>query len=56
MIIEPKIRKTFLQQLIELSEAGANFTDEELREEVDTFMIAVSTKWFIFNLLEYITC
>ncbi|KAF5292049.1 hypothetical protein FQR65_LT11315 [Abscondita terminalis] len=39
---EPVRRKTFLQQLIELSEEGAKFTDEELREEVDTFMVAGS--------------
>ncbi|KAF2885094.1 hypothetical protein ILUMI_21097 [Ignelater luminosus] len=53
---EPKTRKTFLQQLIELSEAGANFTDEELREEVDTFMIAgsdttASMNSFVFIML-----
>ncbi|KAF5274446.1 hypothetical protein FQA39_LY18725 [Lamprigera yunnana] len=34
--------KSFLQLLIELSENGACFTDEELRDEVDTFMIAGS--------------
>ncbi|KAF2887552.1 hypothetical protein ILUMI_18621 [Ignelater luminosus] len=47
-------RKTFLEHLIELSEkVGANFTDKELREEVDTFMVAGSdttaiTDSFIF--------
>ncbi|KAF2885098.1 hypothetical protein ILUMI_21101 [Ignelater luminosus] len=35
-------RNSFLQQLIELSEKGANFTDEELGGEVDTFMNAGS--------------
>lgn len=49
-------RKTFLQQLIELSEGGANFTDDELREEVDTFMVAgsdttASMNSFIFVML-----
>ncbi|KAK5638543.1 hypothetical protein RI129_012838 [Pyrocoelia pectoralis] len=39
---EPPKRNTLLQQLIELSEDGANFTDEELRMEVDTFMMAGS--------------
>ncbi|KAF5283094.1 hypothetical protein FQA39_LY17435 [Lamprigera yunnana] len=49
-------RKSFLQLLIELSENGAGFTDEELREEVDTFMIAgsdttASTMSFAFIML-----
>ncbi|XP_031330686.1 cytochrome P450 4c3-like [Photinus pyralis] len=49
-------RKNFLQQLIELSEGGANFTDDELREEVDTFMVAgsdttASMNSFIFIML-----
>lgn len=49
-------RKTFLQQLIELSESGAKFTDEELREEVDTFMVAgsdttASMNSFVFIML-----
>ncbi|KAF2906011.1 hypothetical protein ILUMI_00164 [Ignelater luminosus] len=36
-------RKTFLDQLIESSDkTGANLTDVELRDEVDTFMIAGS--------------
>ncbi|XP_058806266.1 cytochrome P450 4C1-like [Phymastichus coffea] len=33
-------RKAFLDLLMELSHEGAKFTDEELREEVDTMMIA----------------
>ncbi|XP_031330392.1 cytochrome P450 4C1-like [Photinus pyralis] len=53
---EAPTRKTFLQQLIELSEGGANFTDDELREEVDTFMVAgsdttASMNSFIFVML-----
>ncbi|KAK5638116.1 hypothetical protein RI129_012411 [Pyrocoelia pectoralis] len=53
---EPSRRKTFLQQLIKLSEEGANFTDDELREEVDTFMVAgsdttASMNSFIFIML-----
>ncbi|XP_012281037.1 cytochrome P450 4C1 [Orussus abietinus] len=33
-------RKIFLDMLMELSHEGTKFTDEELREEVDTMMIA----------------
>ncbi|KAF5283095.1 hypothetical protein FQA39_LY17436 [Lamprigera yunnana] len=39
-LLECITRKSFLQLLIELSENGAGFTDEELREEVNTFMVA----------------
>jgi len=35
--------KVFLDTLLELNEAGANFSDEELRDEVVTMMIGVST-------------
>lgn len=34
--------KVFLDTLLELNEAGANFSDEELRDEVVTMMIGVS--------------
>lgn len=35
-------RKVFLELLIELSEEeGFDFTNEELREEVDSFMVGV---------------
>jgi cytochrome P450 family 4 len=36
-----KYSKVFLDKLLELNEAGANFSDEELREEVVTMMSAV---------------
>jgi len=32
----------FLDTLLDLNEAGANFSDEELRDEVVTMMIGVS--------------
>jgi len=32
----------FLDTLLELNEAGANFSDEEIRDEVVTMMIGVS--------------
>lgn len=34
--------KVFLDTLLELNEAGANFSDEEIRDEVVTMMIGVS--------------
>lgn len=41
MISEPKL-KVFLEILLELSEAGANFTDDDLRDEVIAIIIAVN--------------
>ncbi|KAL7296360.1 hypothetical protein TKK_0010374 [Trichogramma kaykai] len=35
-----EFKKAFLDQLMELTNEGKKFTDEELREEVDTMMIA----------------
>ncbi|XP_015126718.1 cytochrome P450 4C1 [Diachasma alloeum] len=40
IIEDTKPRKAFLDLLMELSNEGTKFTDEELREEVDTMMIA----------------
>ncbi|XP_011315522.1 cytochrome P450 4C1 [Fopius arisanus] len=40
IIENTKPRKAFLDFLMELSHEGTKFTDEELREEVDTMMIA----------------
>lgn len=37
----------FLDTLLELNEAGANFTDDELRDEVVTMMIGVSIQIII---------
>jgi len=34
--------KVFLDTLLELNDAGANFTDDEIRDEVVTMMIGVS--------------
>jgi len=40
--ISEKRLKVFLDTLLDLNEAGANFSDEELRDEVVTMMIGVS--------------
>lgn len=40
---EPQgVRKTFLDYLLEISEETGHFTNEELRDEVQTFIVAVS--------------
>lgn len=41
--------KVFLDTLLELNEAGANFSDEEIRDEVVTMMIGVSKKLITFG-------
>lgn len=43
--------KVFLDTLLELNDAGANFSDEEIRDEVVTMMIGVSRQTIQFVYL-----
>lgn len=42
--------KVFLDTLFELNEAGANFSDDDIKDEVVTMMIGVSKNTYIPNL------
>jgi len=42
--------KVFLDTLFELNEAGANFSDDDIKDEVVTMMIGVS-----INIRRYLT-
>ena len=51
LISEPKY-KMFIDTVIELSESGANFVDDELIDEVVTMIIAVSVTHAIVYMLK----
>jgi len=44
--------KIFLDILLELNDAGSNFSDDDLRDEVVTMMIAVCS--FLVNFLKIV--
>lgn len=53
-ILEKRL-KVFLDTLLDLNEAGANFSDEELRDEVVTMMIGVSTSRNSINCQQFLS-